>query len=228
MGKPKIAILMDENTSGDASRYEATKTYFQAIDNAGGVGFGVPYLNSSIAPVVAEFDGLMTCGGRFAYPPNWYIGDQTAQTPHSARFEVEKAIVSGFLERDKPILGICAGMQMLACLQGCKLTPDLAVTFPNAQEHDLVDHLHDITITPGSKLADILGAITLPVNSRHREAIAALNAPVIASAHANDGIIEAIELPGFTFAIGLQWHQEKFVGTDHLGNRLFAGLVNAA
>nr|QQZ50583.1 gamma-glutamyl-gamma-aminobutyrate hydrolase family protein [Phenylobacterium glaciei] len=48
-----------------------------------------------------------------------------------------------------------------------------------------------------------------------------------AVAHAPDGVIEAVELEGSGFALGLQWHQELFAGTDHPGNRIFAGFVSA-
>jgi len=227
MTKPKIAILMDENTSGDATRYEASKNYFRAVSEAGGLPFGVPYSADIIHTVVNEFDGLLTCGGRFAYPSDWYIGDQVALAPESDRFEIEKAIVLGCLARDRPILGICAGMQMLACLHGSLMTADLRVTFPEAQEHDEVGHLHDIEIDPASKISGIIGAPTLSVNSLHREAIAELGAGVVACAHTNDGIVEAVELPAYSYVVGLQWHQEKFAGTDHLGNRFFSGLIEA-
>lgn len=227
MAKPKIAILMDENTSAGATQYEAAKTCFAVIAAAGGLPFGVPYLDEIIPTVSDDFDALITLGGRFAYPPDWYIGDTSADTPKSDRFEVEKAIVSTYLTRDKPILGICAGMQMLACLHGCKLTPDLRATVNNPLEHDKRGAQHDIAILPGSTLFDCVGVSSMKVNSFHREAIAHLTPPVIASAHASDGVVEAIELPAQKFALGLQWHQEHFVGTDHVGNKMFNHLVQS-
>ena len=60
--KPRIAVILDENTSGDASRYEASKGLFSAIRDAGGLPFGIPYLPEIVGPVVEEFDGLV-CGG---------------------------------------------------------------------------------------------------------------------------------------------------------------------
>ncbi len=66
--KPRIAVILDENTSGDASRYEASKGYFGAIRDAGGLPFGIPYLPEIVDVVVEEFDGLLCVGGRFAYP----------------------------------------------------------------------------------------------------------------------------------------------------------------
>ena len=119
--KPHIAVILDENTSGGATRYEASKCYFQAVRDAGGLPFGVPYLTEIVDAVLGEFDGLLSVGGRFAYPDDWYVGDGVSKAPTSERFAVERAIVEGYLARNKPVLGICAGMQMMACLQGCRL-----------------------------------------------------------------------------------------------------------
>lgn len=228
MRKPRIAIILDENTTTGGTRYETAKGYFRGVGKAGGLPFGIPYLPEVVDIVVNEFDGLVSVGGRFAYPDDWYISGEISKAPQSERLEVERAIVEGFLERDKPILGICAGMQMLACINGCRLTPDLRAFYPTANEHDKRDHLHAVEIVPESRLAKIIGKTRIEVNTFHREAIAQLSPAVLASAYADDGIVEAIEVISNSFAIGLQWHQELFVDADHPGNALFHGLVDAA
>jgi len=227
MRKPRIAVVLDENTSGDGTRYEAAKGYFRGVRDAGGLPLGVPYLPEIIDMVLEEFDGLLSVGGRFAYPDEWYLPGEVSKAPSSERFAVERAIVEGFLAKDKPVLGICAGMQMLACLNGCRLTPDLRMMMPQALEHDRRGQLHPVALAANSRLAAIIGEPTIEVNSFHREAVAQLAPSVVASAHAGDGIIEAIEIPACRFAIGIQWHQELLVGTDHPGNRLFQGFVEA-
>jgi putative glutamine amidotransferase len=228
MRKPRIAVILDENTSGDGSRYEAAKGYFRGVRDAGGLPFGVPYLPEIIDVVLEEFDGLLSVGGRFAYPDEWYLPGQVSRAPPSERFAIERAIVEGYLARDKPVFGICAGMQILACLNGCRLTPDLRAMMPDALEHDRRGQLHAVELVANSRLAAIIGAQTIEVNTFHREAVAQLAPSVVASAHAGDGIIEAIEIPAQRFAIGIQWHQELLVGADHRGNRLFQEFVEAA
>ncbi|WP_349962910.1 gamma-glutamyl-gamma-aminobutyrate hydrolase family protein [Rhizobium sp. ZPR3] len=228
MRQPRIAIILDENTSTGGTRYEAAKGYFRGVSKAGGLPFGIPYVPELVDIVLNEFDGLISVGGRFAYPDDWYISGEISKAPPSERLEVERAIVEGFLERDKPILGICAGMQMLACLNGCRLTPDLRSSFPTANEHDQRDHLHAVEIVPESRLAKIIGKPRIEVNTFHREAIAQLSPVVLASAYAEDGIVEAVEVVSSSFAIGLQWHQELFADVDHPGNAVFRGLVEAA
>ncbi len=222
----RIAVLLDENTSSGATRYEAHKGYFRGLRDAGAAPFGLPYFAEMVPGVVADFDGLLSVGGRFAYPAAWYRDGEASFAPESPRLAVEQALMSGFLAAGKPVLGICAGMQMLACLHGSRLTADVK-TLGQVLDHDNRDAPHDIAIEPGSRLAGLIEAPTLSVNSFHREAIAELGPRVRATAHAPDGVIEAVELEGPGFALGIQWHQELFAGTNHPGNAIFAGFVAA-
>src|ERR1700730_17206729 len=228
MRKPRIAVILDENTSGDATRYEAAKGYFRGVRDAGGLQFGIPYLPEMVEVVLEEFDGLLSVGGRFAYPDEWYLPGEVSKAPLSERFAVERAMVEGYLARDKPVLGICAGMQMLACLHGCRLTPDLRAMMPQALEHDRRGQFHAVELAANSRLAAIIGAPTIEGNTVDLRAVVQLAPAVVASALARDGIIEAIEIPASRFAIGIQWHQELLVGTEHPGNRLFQEFVEAA
>jgi putative glutamine amidotransferase len=225
--KPRIAVILDENTSGDGRRYEAAKGYFNGIRDAGGLPFGVPYFPEIVDAVLSDFDGVLSVGGRFAYPSHWYADGAASNSPLSERLAVEQAIVRGCLDRSKPVLGICAGMQMIACLNGCRLSPDLSASHPSALEHDKRDFLHPVTLKSGSRLERLVGAPRMLVNTFHREAVVELTNAVEATAHAEDGIVEAIEVPGHPFALGIQWHQELFVGSDHPGNAIFAGLISA-
>lgn len=223
--RPKIAVLMDENTSTGGARYEAHKGYFQGVIDAGGAPFGVPYALEIVADIVSDFDGLLAVGGRYAYPHDWYVEGRSL-SPLSPRFEAERALMSAFLAADKPVIGICAGMQMLAALHGSKLAPDIAEL--TEAPHNQKDYLHEVAIRDGTLLHRLIGANRLSVNSFHNEAVVALGEGVVASAHAPDGIIEAIEIPAARFALGIQWHQELFVGSDHAGAKVFDGLVNAS
>ncbi|WP_372785136.1 gamma-glutamyl-gamma-aminobutyrate hydrolase family protein [Phenylobacterium sp.] len=217
MSRPRIAVLMDENTSSGGTHYEAHKGYFHRLIDAGAAPFGVPYEMRLVDEVVDSFDGLLTAGGRFAFPAAWYAM-QAPQAPQTARPEVEIALVRGFLKRDKPVLAMCAGMQALACIHGAKLDGNVA-------GHD-AGGPHHVTTLPRTLLSTLAGE-RLSVNSHHREALAALSDAVIASAVAEDGVIEAIELPAHRFAVGLQWHQELH-GSDHPGQAIFGGFVKAA
>ncbi|MBQ0820642.1 gamma-glutamyl-gamma-aminobutyrate hydrolase family protein [Microvirga sp. HBU67558] len=224
---PRIAIIMDENTSVDGTRYDMTKAYFVAIQRAGGLPFGIPYVPEMIEPVIDGFDGFLSVGGRFAFPDSWFVDGQVSKSPRSERLDVEIALMRGFLERDKPALGICNGMQVLAALHGCRLSPDLRTLGPDIMDHDRRGTVHKVAIERGTLLSRIVGQTELTVNTFHREAVVTLSDRTVASARAEDGIIEAIEIPDRRFAIGVQWHQELFAAQDHPGNRLFEAFVHA-
>ncbi|MBF9196792.1 gamma-glutamyl-gamma-aminobutyrate hydrolase family protein [Microvirga terrestris] len=226
--KPRIAVIMDENTSSDGTRYETTKAYFVAIQRAGGLPFGIPYIPEMIDPVVNEFDGFVSVGGRIRFPRDWYIAGDESHYPSSERLKVEQALMRGFLERDKPVLGICNGMQMLACLHGARMVHEVRKSGPHILTHDDRTAMHSIEIVSGTMLSRILGATRLEVNSRHQEAVVAVSDQAVIAAKADDGVIEAVEIPSRRFAIGVQWHPEAFATQDNPGNRLFSAFVQAA
>lgn len=227
MAKPRIAVLLDENTSGDGSLYEASKNYFRAVHAAGGFPFGVPFFLDMAEEVVERYDGLLCTGGRFGYPDDFYVRGCRSPFPPSERVLVEAALMRGFLARDKPVLGVCAGMQMLGCLHGARLVPDVRQIGPQVREHHGPTLRHRVRLTAGSRLAALIGTLEFEVNSRHREAIAQVPGTVRTAARADDGVIEAIELPERRFAIGLQWHQESFAAEPHPGNAVFDAFVQA-
>jgi putative glutamine amidotransferase len=214
---PRVALLLDENTSTGGTRYEAAKGYFAGVVRAGGQAFGVPYALEMVDAVVEEFDGLLTLGGRYAMPADWYVGEAALSLP-ADRLAVEMALVSGFLAADKPVLGICAGMQVLACLNGAKVTA-------HVEGHNEKGRLHEVRTLAGSQLAALVGE-RLSVNTFHNEAIVEAGG-CTPTAWADDGTIEAVEISGRRFALGVQWHQELFADQDHAGNGVFRGLVEA-
>jgi putative glutamine amidotransferase len=226
--KPRIAVIMDENTSVDGTRYDMTKNYFVAIQRAGGMPFGVPYFMDMVEAVADEFDGFMNVGGRFAFPEEWFPEGQISKAPQSERLAVELALMRGFLERDKPVLGICNGMQVLAGLHGCRLSPDVRAMGSHIMEHDKRGHLHSVGIEENTLLSRIVGRSELTVNTFHREAVIELSNDAVASAFAEDGVVEAIEVPSRRFALGVQWHQELFATQEHPGNAIFEAFVKAA
>lgn len=228
---PRIGVVLDENTSQDATRYEAPKTLFRSLEDVGAFPLGLPYSPARIDQLVSELDGLVSPGGRFAFPSDWYGQNPQSFAPNSERSTFEVGLVSAFLDKGKPVLGICNGMQILAGLAGGKLIGDIrkanngggATILP----HNGEDVHHEVTIVAGSRLEAITGGGTWQVNSLHNEAVAEIATGLKASAHAPDGTIEAIELQGHPFAIGVQWHQERYQGRVHPGNAIFRAFVDA-
>lgn len=226
--KPKIAVIMDENTSSGGDRYDISKSYFSAISRAGGFAFGIPYAPDLIGQVVEEFDGFLSVGGRINFPKAWYVEGDQSRYPLSDRLDVDMALMRGFLARDKPVLGICNGMQMLACLNGCRMVSDVQSSWPGALEHNRADVFHEVEIMGGTRMRDIFRAETFSVNTFHREAIVEVSSAVVVTARGADGVVEAVEVPSYSFAMGLQWHPERLDPESHPGARIFDALVSEA
>ena len=143
---PRIAVLLDENTSVDGTRYEVNKAYFRAVRDAGGLPYGIPYIDELIAPTLNDFDGFVAVCGGFAYPDEWYLPGTRSPYKQSERLAFERTLMQGFLDRGKPVLGICAGMQMLACLHGARLNGDVQSSVLSALPHYSRDETHPVTL----------------------------------------------------------------------------------
>lgn len=226
--KPTIAVIMDENTSTGGGPYETSKNYFYAIASAGALPIGIPYVSELVDQVAEQFDGFLSIGGRIEFPEKWYVEGDQSKYPTSERLSVEIALMEAFLARDKPVLGICNGMQMLGCLNGCRMVSDVHSSWPGALNHDQDNVLHDVSIQAGTRMAGIFDVQTFGVNTFHREAIVEISSSVTVAARGPDGVVEAIEVPSHFFAMGLQWHPERFDAKRHPGARIFDAFVKAA
>lgn len=213
--KPRIGIILDFEEKGTFSDfpYFALRTHYSdAIHLAGGIPFLIPYCDpktNSINNYLDNIDGIVIPGGFYAMPDNWYqdLGEKSPyeKTP---RFEFEETIIIESLKRDLPMLCICGGMQVLAGILDCKLTSDLTSSIENNIEHFDLDKPHLLKIEKDSLLYKIIGHDTISMNSHHREAIIKSSNKIKISARSEDNCIEAIELEGKKFVIGLQGHPE--------------------
>jgi putative glutamine amidotransferase len=128
------------------------------------------------------------------------------------RDEFEMSLARWAMESDLPLLGICRGMQIMNVVQGGSLNQDLgpernATHRPRLGSFEGADH--EIEVTSGS-LASMAGgdAGRHRVHSHHHQAVASLGDGLLISAAADDGVVEAVELEGHPFALGVQWHPE--------------------
>ena len=133
--------------------------------------------------------------------------------------------------QDKPVLGICRGIQFLNAALGGTLWQDLPVEYPSEvtphQTGAYDQPIHTVRLLPGTPLADLLGVDTLPVNSYHHQAIHKLAPGLAAMATAPDGIVEAVYEPGKRFVWAVQWHPEFSWKVSAESRKIFAAFVSA-
>jgi putative glutamine amidotransferase len=135
------------------------------------------------------------------------------------------------LDKPKPFLGICRGLQVINVAMGGSLYEDLNEQFADVLKHDNHlqprDHLaHPVELEAGSRLEQVIEARQVQVNSLHHQGIHRLASDLYATGSAPDGLIEALELPGHPFGMAVQWHPEELQAHEAM-RRLFIAFVGA-
>lgn len=212
-------------------------SYIHAVVAAGGVPVLIPLglADEQLLAIFERLDGLLLPGGGDV-DPAVYHGRQheTLWGIDGDRDRVEMFMVRTAVARQKPMLAICRGIQVFNVALGGDLYEDIFAMMPNAMRHDNYGKkprnylAHDVAIEPGSLLARQLGTMTTAVNSLHHQGINRLAAELAVSATAPDGLIEAVEVPGHPYALGVQWHPENLIQDNPEMLALFKGLVAAA
>jgi len=217
-----------------------SQRYVQVLAAAGGVPWVIPLLEGdedTLRAIYERLDGLLLPGGVDVDPGAY--GE--ARGPHCgpidpARDWAELRLVRWALQDAKPALAVCRGAQLLNVAFGGTLYQDVAAQHPGAIKHDNFptggrrrDELaHPVRLTAGSRLARLLEAEVLPVNSMHHQGIARLAPGLVAVATSADGLIEGVETANGHFVLGVQWHPEDLVDVDPRMRRLFSELISAA
>jgi putative glutamine amidotransferase len=200
----------------------APAAYTASVERAGGLPVVVPPVEGS-AELLELLDGLVFTGGS-DLDPSLYGQRPHPETTgvHRHRDRAELDLMRGALRRDMPVLGICRGMQLLNVALGGDLHQHLGSETHKGPPGRYT--FHDVTVDAGTRLADVLGAGTR-THSCHHQAPDRLGEGLRASAHAEDGTVEAIEQASARFAMGVLWHPEE---DEVRGAPLFRELVSQA
>ena len=211
--------------------------YLSGLLEAGGMPIVLPATHDPaiIERLVESCDGFLVPGGQ-DIDPSRYGRRRKPHTHRSAtaRDMMEDALIRAVVEADKPLLGVCRGMQSINVALGGTLHQDIhAEHSPEALAHvqgrpfDLPAHI--VEVVEGSQLAECVGALRLGVNTIHHQSVAELGEGLVVSALSpDDGVVEGIEMPGKRFIIGVQWHPEHMWRTRPHSKRLFKSLIEAA
>ena len=201
-------------------------TYVSAVTGAGGSAVLLPPMPFDPAATLAVLDGVVVTGGPDV-DPGRYGAKAHVETdrPREDRDAWELALCQRALEMDLPLLAVCRGLQVLNVSLGGSLHQHLPDVVGHQGHRATVGHMspNSVAFEPGTAVASILGASTEGL-CHHHQALDRLSSQLQAVGFAADGTVEAVEVIGHRFAIGVQWHPEDNPGDD----RLFTAFVEAA
>jgi len=200
--------------------------YVDAVARAGGVAVLLPPQEHGAAEAADGVDALVLTGGSDVDPERYQQRPQ-AETivVRPWRDDWELRLLARALAADLPVLGVCRGAQLLNVALGGTLDQHIPDSVGHRRHGPApgVFGQTRVSVSPGSVLHGVLGP-TATVACYHHQAIDKLALELEAAAWSEDDVIEAVELPGHRFALGVQWHPEQ----DGGDLRLFQALVAAA
>ena len=216
--KPIIGITADMDSE---RKYNLNTNYVTAVIRAGGLPLILPNgIEQDLKQVAEMLDGLLLTGGGdidptlFNEEPHANLGEVTP-----TRDKLEIALAKEIIEINKPILGICRGLQILNVALGGTVFQDIQSQSTNpalqhSQKAPRSYQSHFVQVKKDTILESITETPKIKVNSFHHQAVKNVPKPLIISGTASDGIIEAIESTAHHFVLGVQWHPEALAEND--------------
>lgn len=232
--KPVIGVipLFDE----DKDSIWMLPGYMEGIRAAGGIPIILPLkMDEEEQKQICDMcHGFLFTGGHDVDPALYGVErSNVCGTPNHDRDVLEKEIFSCALLKDKPVFGICRGIQLINALCGGTLYQDLSTEYKGKSrvEHHMKPPYdvpcHQVTVLENTPLFKLLNKQILEVNSYHHQAVRELAPSLKAMAVSEDGLIEAAYMPGRKFIQAVQWHPEFLYLVDEDAGRLFESFVNA-
>jgi putative glutamine amidotransferase len=220
-----VAVTAPRRSDGGQERVALNSAYVRALAAVGLLPLVVPPIVDPALAVRAldGVRGLVLTGGEDVEPKRYHAAPHPklgAVDP--ARDAVELALLDAAWTRRLPLLAICRGIQLLNVFLGGTLFQDLPSERPAGVRHEGNGARHGLKVERGSTMCAVLGATALDVNSRHHQAVKDLAGDLLATAWAEDGLIEGAEARDGRRVLAVQWHPE-----DEHGDALFRGFARA-
>lgn len=211
--------------------------YTDAIIKAGGIPLILTLLDQqdAINKLADQLDGFLFTGGQDIHPEEYgqkplsFLGEF-----YPPRDFMEKKLFQAIMIRDKPVLGICRGLQLINTALGGTLFQDVSeemdreLNLLHRQHGHYQFPVHSVSIKEDSLLQKIVKVSQLKVNSMHHQGVSLLSPRLLTNAISDDGLIEAVEIPELSFGLAVQWHPEFLWQESGRHFRIFEALVNAS
>ena len=233
VNRPRIGVI--PLVDGERESYWMLPGYLKGVMEAGGLPAMLPLTadRGMLEQIADQWDAFLFTGGQDVSPAVY--GQQALPVCGECchlRDDMECALLALALERDKPVFGICRGIQLINAALGGTLYQDLPAQAPSGVEHHQSPPydrpVHQVEIVEDTPLFGLLNKRVLSVNSYHHQAVRDLAPGLRAMAYSTDGLVEAVYAPGKRYVWAVQWHPEFSFQTDSDSKKLFQSFVDAA
>lgn len=225
-----IPLYDDEKES-----YWMLPGYMKVLERCGALPVMLPLTSNEtvLEQAFSMCDGLLLTGGHDVGP--YVYGKEASKEcgiPCRARDDMEGILFDLALLADKPVFGICRGLQFMNAYLGGELYQDLETEYGCEVEHHMTPPYdraaHKVDVLEDSMLADIIGSGIHEVNSYHHQAIKRLADSLDIMAVSEDGLIEAVCVKNKRFMVGVQWHPEFLYEVNEESIKLVQAFVDAS
>ncbi|MDO5546623.1 MAG: gamma-glutamyl-gamma-aminobutyrate hydrolase family protein [Eubacteriales bacterium] len=207
--------------------------YLDGLRQAGCLPVMLPLTEDAweIDRLLSLVDGVLLTGGQDVSPELY--GETPSDTVVTCKMRdgMETLVLQKAMELDKPVLGICRGIQFINVILGGTLYQDLPTQHPSQIKHcqcpPYDKPIHRVILRKDSPLYGLLRQDELSVNSYHHQAVKELARSLIPMAESEDGLVEAVYKPDQKFLWAVQWHPEFSYGTEESSRRIFAAFAKA-
>lgn len=172
---------------------------------------------------INKCDGVILAGGGDINPQLYhqpgFLAYIDPKDIDEKRDEFEWKIMQHIEENQKPLLGICRGLQFVNVYYGGVLLPDIPSfgKFNHAKFEEGKDREHKVDVDTNSLLYQITGEERGLINSSHHQSVDIPGFGLVASALSPDGIIEGMERKekdGKPYLMLVQWHPERMADQE--------------
>ncbi len=227
--KPVIGLFVSIDNERTTSVFDA---YVRSVELAGGAPMIIPCVEDgeTLDALIDICDGFIFTGGVDIDPCHY--GEQIIDACgeiHAYRDSLELSAFPKIFNTGKPIMGICRGSQLINVALGGTLYQDIPSQLEGCMQHKQTEpkfsYSHDVTVLKDTPLYSLLGTERIKANTFHHQAIKTLGQGLQVMAKADDGIIEAIYLPGDRYLRAYQWHPERLHAADEYHRAIFRELI---